>query len=255
LIHLDKVFTAFEDISMSLKFAKCKFAKPKVKFIGHNVGSGIRSPVTDKVMAIKAIPEPRIKRLLRGYLGMLNFYRMYIPFYSDIALPLTEMTKHSGPNKITFNETQRKAFETLKEKLCNCTNLYAVNFTKCFHMFTDASDVALGIALTQMADDETTHCPVAFASCKFTDAQRRYSTIERESVAVIYGLNKFEHLIWGSEITVYSDHNPLAFITMAALQSAKLTRWALSLSKFNLKVKHIQGSKNVVADFLSRSCF
>src|SRR6267154_2616783 len=121
LHDLEQVFYAFENIGMSLKFSKCKFALSKVKFIGHVVGSGSRSSVQDKVLAIKALPEPHNKKMLRSFLGAMNFYRSYIPQFSHLAFPLTELTKKSQPNKIVFNDKQRVAFLTLKERLCNCT--------------------------------------------------------------------------------------------------------------------------------------
>jgi hypothetical protein len=253
LYHLEQVLLAFEDVNMSLKFSKCKFARPKVQFIGHNIGSGIRSPVTDKVMAIRDIPEPQTKKSLRSFLGMLGFYRMYLPHFSECALPLTELTKNSQSNKICFNEIQRRAFLLLKDKLCKCTNLYAVDFAKSFHMFTDASDYAIGVALTQLSDDGKTHCPVGFASCKFSDVQSRWAVIEKECYSSVYGLKKCEHIIFGYKIFLWTDHNPLAYLTTVAPQSAKLTRWALSLTKFNIEVNHIDGKSNVVADYLSRA--
>src|SRR6267154_715958 len=167
---------------MSLKLSKCKFAKSEVKFIGHVVGSGTRSPVLDKVLTIKAIPEPHNKKLLRGLLGMLNFYRMYIPRFSELALPLTELTKNSYPNKVTFNDFQRKAFVSLKEKLCKVTKLYAIDFNKCFHLFTDTSDRAVGGALTHVLQEDGTYLPVAFCSAKFTGSQVNWSVIEKEAV-------------------------------------------------------------------------
>jgi hypothetical protein len=207
----------------------------------------------DKVEAIRALPEPHTKKLLRGFLGMCNFYRMYIPNFSSVALPLTEMTKKSQSNRVILNDEQRRAFLLLKEKLCTCTHLYAVDFTKPFHLFTDASDLALGVALTQLAEDGS-HKPVAFASAKFSGAQLNWSTIEKEAYSVIYALKKFEHLLFGHEIHLWSDHNPLSYITSSVPQAPKLTRWALSLAKFDISVKHIAGNLNVVADFLSRAC-
>jgi hypothetical protein len=252
LVHLDAVLSDYERVGMSLKFSKCKWALPCVKFIGHMVGSGRRSPVLDKVEAIRAIPEPRTKKLLRGFLGCCGFYRMYIPKYSDIAFPLTELTKGSQSNKISFNETQRNAFLTLKDRLCNCSELYAVVYGKPFHLFCDASDYALGGALTQVAEDGETHCPVAFVSCKFSQTQMNWPCIHKESYAVIYCLQKLEHIVYGAEINLWTDHNPLAYLTVTVPQSAKLIRWALSLSRFNIKIRHIEGKLNVVADFLSR---
>src|SRR4029077_13827017 len=210
----DKVFSAFERINMSLKLSKCKFAQSTVKFIGHTVGSGTRSPVLDKVLAIQEIQEPHTKKLLRGFLGMLNFYRVYIPRFSEIALPLTELTKKSSSNKICFNEDQRNAFQMLKEKLCNCTKLYSVNFSKCFHLFSDASDLAVGVALTQVQEEDGTYLPVAFASSKFTSTQIRWPTIEKAAYALLFGLRKFEHLVFGKKVIVLSDHNPSSFLSV-----------------------------------------
>ena len=185
---------------------------------------------------------------------MMNFYRVYIPQYSTLALPLSELTKKSVSNKITFNDVQLKAFLLLKQKLCECTMLYAVDFSKPFHLFCDASDFALGVALTQLADDEKSYHPVGFASCKFSDTQSRWSVIERESYSIVYGLRKYEHIVFGYHVICWSDHNPLSYLFAAASLSPKLTRWILALSKFDLEIRHISGSSNVVADFLSRVC-
>ena len=255
MCHLDNVFTAFEDINMSLKFAKCKFARSQTKFIGHVVGSGSRSPALDKVEAIRLLPEPTTKKLVRGFLGMVSFFRAYIPNFSYIALPLTDLTKDCAPNKITLNDTQRTAFCTLKDKLCNYTLLYAIDFNKCFHLFTDSSDVAVGVALTQVRDSDDTHLPVAFASSKLTPTQCRWSTIEREAYGVVFGLRKFEHIIYAKEVNIWSDHDPLSFLTTSMPQSSKLIRWSLCLSKFNYTLRHISGSANKVADYLSRAPF
>ena len=240
---------------MSLKFAKCKFARSQCKFIGHVIGSGSRSPALDKVEAIRLLPEPTTKKLVRGFLGMVGFFRAYIPNFSYIALPLTDMTKDCATNKVTLNDAQRKSFCTLKDKLCNYTLLYAIDPTKCFHLFTDSSDVAVGVALTQVRETDDTHLPVAFASSKLTPTQCRWSTIEREAFGVVFGLRKFEHIIWGRRICIWSDHDPLSFLTSAIPQSSKLIRWSLCLAKFDYTLQHISGSANRVADFLSRSFF
>src|SRR6267154_3623134 len=197
----------------------------KVKFIGHNIGSGTRSPVEDKLLAIKAIPEPTTKKLVRSFLGAINFYRCYVPQFSLWAVPLTDLTKKSQPNKVTFNDTQRNAFIKLKEKLCNYTQLYSVDFAKSFHLFSDASGMGVGVALTQMGDEDGTHFPVGFASAKFSDTQARWSTVEREAYGVLFGLRRFEHLLYAREVVVHTDHNPLSFLTSSMAQSPKLIRW------------------------------
>src|SRR5271155_4660013 len=94
--------------------------------------------------------------------------------------------------------------------------------------------------------------PIAFASSKISDVQTRWSTIEKETHAVIFALRKFDVLVFGRRIALYTDHNPLQYLVSCAPKSAKLSRWALSLSRYDISVKHIAGKDNVAADCLSR---
>ena len=183
---------------------------------------------------------------------MLNFYRVYIPNFSALALPLTDLTKKDLPNRIVFNDVQMKAFLLLKQKLCDYTVLYAVDFSKPFHLFCDASDYAVGVALTQLSDDELSFHPVAFASSKLSPTQSRWSVIEKESYSLVFGLRKFAHILFGCKIIAWSDHDPLSYLSSVSPQSPKLTRWVLGLSQFDLEIRHIAGKTNAVADFLSR---
>jgi RNase H-like domain found in reverse transcriptase len=236
---------------MTLRLSKCKFANSKVRFIGHEIGSGTRSVIQSKVEAIKIIPEPHNKKLLRSFLGMCAFYRVYIPHYSEIALPLTELTKNRQSNNISFNETQRAAFLELKDKLCKSTTLYSPKSDRPFIVRTDASDYAVGACVAQI-DDEGQERPIAFASAKLTEVQCRWSTIEKEAYAVIFALQRFDIIIFGAVIHLYTDNNPLKYLAACVPKSAKLTRWSLSLTRYDIQVNHIHGKDNVTADCLSR---
>ena len=138
-------------------------------------------------------------------------------------LPLTELTKNKQSNKITFDDTHRSAFQQLKQLLCNCTMLYSPRFDKPFIVRTDASDYAIGVCVAQL-DDELQEKPVAFASAKLTDVQCRWAVIEKESYAIIYALRKFDSILYGSHIDLFTDHNPLKYVVSCCPQSAKLTR-------------------------------
>src|SRR6267154_2449344 len=118
----------------------------------------------------------------------MNFYRVYIPQFSQLALPLTELTKKSQQNTVTFNKQQRNAFLNLKERLCHFTRLYSVDFSKRFHLFADTSDLAIGVALMQEKDGDGTYVSVSFGSAKLTDTQRKWPTVEKEAYSVLYGL-------------------------------------------------------------------
>jgi hypothetical protein len=129
--------------------------------------------------------------------------------------------------------------------------LYSVDFGKEFGLLVDASAIAIGSCLVQWRDDGTEK-PISFSSVKLFPTQGRWSTIEREAYAVIEALKRYRHWLWGSKVFVYSDHNPLTFLTEASPKSAKLARWALALQEFNIEFRYRPASKNAAADFLSR---
>ena len=251
LVHLEKVLKVFLNAGMTLKLSKCRFCQPEVKFLGHIVGSGTRKVVQSKVEAIKAIPEPNTKKLLRSFLGMCNFYRMYIQNYSEIAVPLTDLTSNKGSSKIQFNDIQRAAFVKLKQKLCDATTLYAPDCSKPYIIRCDSSDYGVGATLSQIGGDGLEH-PISFASAKLNETMRKYSVLEKEAYAVLFALKKFDVLVYGCKIHLFTDHNPLQYLANNAPKSSKLTRWALSLTRYDLTVHHIHGKENYSSDFLSR---
>jgi len=120
-----------------------------------------------------------------------------------------------------------------------------------FHLHSDASGKAVGATLGQL-DEQGVEQPLAFASQKLSDTQMGWSTIEREAYAVIWALNRFRDLIFGSRVSVFCDHNPLQYIRECAAKSAKLLRWSVALQEFDLEFRYKKGSHNVVADLLSR---
>jgi hypothetical protein len=238
---------------MTLKLAKCKFALPRVKFIGHLVGSGQRLPLQDKLQAIRDIPEPKTKKALRSFLGLISFYREYVYGFAHYAVPLTDMTKNNVKNKIQFTDRERVAFNTLKQLLCNATALQTPDYDKEFIIHTDASDYAVAACLSQFNSDNSALRPIAFASKKLSDTQRRWSASERECFATIFALQSWDVIIYGCKIILYTDSSPLSFIASSVTSSSKLCRWSLILQRYLIDVQHVSGVNNLAADCLSRS--
>jgi len=94
--------------------------------------------------------------------------------------------------------------------------------------------------------------PIAFASQKLSGSQLGWAIIEKEAYAIIWALNRFREIVYGSHITVRCDHNPLQYIRECATKSAKLLRWSLSLQEYDIDIQYTKGTQNVVADCLSR---
>ncbi|XP_064482824.1 uncharacterized protein LOC135395659 [Ornithodoros turicata] len=249
--HLGKVLNAVADAGLTINVTKCKFAQKQVHFLGHVVGSGTHAPDTGRIKAIEEIARPETKKDLRSFLGLCNYYRDYVPNFSGVVLPLTQLTCKRIPQKLPWTTEAEKAFCEVKRCLASASLLYAPDPGKGYLLATDASDYAVGACLSQLADDGKEH-PIAFLSRKLSPTQTRWATIEREAFAIIWALQRLETWLFGAMITIITDHNPLKYLTLTTPHSARLTRWALALQKFNVTIVHKQGTLNANADALSR---
>ena len=128
------------------------------------------------------------------------------------------------------------------------------DFDKQFKLYVDASDVGAG-AVLQQEDDQGIDHSVSYYSRKFEDTQRRYSTIERETLALLLALKHFDvYLNMTAEpVLVFTDHNPIVFINKMKEKNQRLLWWILILQQYNIQISHIKGRENVIADALSRA--
>jgi hypothetical protein len=242
-----------KESGLTLGLSKCSFAKSEIKFVGQIIGSGKRRADPEKVASIQDLKEPETKKQLRQILGFFGFFRDYLPNYAQLAKPLTDLTAKRIPDRIPFGESERQALNMLKTLLCKATMepLNIIDMNKPFNLFVDASDYCIGCILTQTSGQGSEQ-PVAFASNKLTLTQQRWATIEKEAYAALWSLQKFKHWLFGSKITLYSDHNPITFLTDTTPKSSKLMRWALALQEFDVIFKYRSGKTNEAADCLSR---
>lgn len=248
--HLRAVLQTLKNVGLTANPTKCKFAQSRVKYLGHVVGSGTHSPDPERVQAIAELKPPRTKRDVRSVLGLLNYYRDYIPRYSEIVLPLTELTHRRVPNVVPWNEAADDAFRVVKAELVALPALTAPDPDREYVVTTDASEFAVGACLSQEVGG--TQRPIAFLSKKLSDSQAKWSAIEREAYAIVWALGKLDTWLFGAKIKVATDHNPLTYLTRSASSSARLTRWSLALQRYDIEIIHIRGSLNKCADALSR---
>jgi hypothetical protein len=250
LNHLDKYLSTIQDAGITLNLKKCTFARSNVKFVGHLIGSGTKRVDPDKVKCVREIKAPTTKREVRRLIGFFSYFRSFIPKFAELTRCLTDLTKKGVPDKTPWTSDCQEALIRLKEALINAVCLYSVDFSRDFGILVDASLNTVGCCLIQIHDGQ--EYPVAFASAKLTDTQSRWSTIEREAYAVVWALKKYRSWLLFSKVFVYSDHNPLKYLTESAPKSAKLTRWALALQEFNLCFNYRPAEQHQAADYLSR---
>ena len=181
---------------------------------------------------------------------MAGFYRRFCPNFAEVAAPLTNLT--SGKAKYLWDPACQEAFNQLKNLLARGPVLQAPDFNKPFALQSDASHIASGAVLLQEKDG-ILH-PVAYHSAKFSCHQLNYSTIEKELLAIIQAIQKFECYLHPSHkgLHIYTDHNPLTFLHRNKFNNQRLLRWSLLLQPYNITIHHIKGSHNCIADALSR---
>ncbi|GBM11747.1 Retrovirus-related Pol polyprotein from transposon 297, partial [Araneus ventricosus] len=251
LLHIDSVFQSLREVGLTVNLEKCAFGRNQVNFLDYIAGSGQHSPDPERAEVLRNLSRPSTKKELRSFLRLASYYRDYIPNFSEIILPLTDLAKRKVSNVLPWSIEAEEAFIKIKDELIRMPNLHTPDISRPFWLYTDASATAIGACLAQH-DDVGKELPIAFFSKKLTPTQMKWSTIEREAFCVLEALKKFDTWIFGGKIQVVSDHNPLTYLTSNAPHEAKLSRWALALQRYNLTISYRRGIQDGNADALSR---
>ena len=236
--------------TLSLKPSKCKIGYDTVDFLGHTLKTDFISPQSETVGRVLKMSPPKTKKQVRSLIGLVNFYRRYIPDCATLLSPISDLTKGKGPNQVEWGESQERAFVKLKDILSSEPILKLPDLQKDFILQTDASNFGIGACLFQ--DHDGRKHPVMYASRKLLDREKNYSVGEREALAIKWGVEKFHRFLYGRHFTLESDHRPLQYLNSSDSQSPRLMRWSLALQPYRYTVKYIRGEDNFCADCLSR---
>lgn len=249
LQHIDIVLNKLGDAGLTCNLQKCKFICTEVKMLGHIVTTkGIKTD-PEKVESIQKFPIPKKIKHLRAFLGLCNYYRRFIPDYSNIIQPLCELLRKDKPWIWTPNA--QAAFEQLKSRFINTIMLHHPNINKPYFLQTDSSGVGLAGVLYQY-DDKGEMKILGYCSKALKGPELRWTVTEQEFWAIIYCLRKFETYLRGSKLIIKTDHKALTFVRTWKLYNSRITRWILYLEQFDYQVEHVKGKDNVAVDVLSR---
>ena len=182
LDHMKAVLSKIQQSGLTLKRKKCQFAMPECVYLGHSVGSGRVCPEDVKVEAIGNFEQPTTKTQVHSFLGLTGYYRRFIPEYSAVAAPLTDLIRKNQPNAVDWSPLCQRAFCDLKTALCSKPVLKSPDFDRPFILQTDASRCGVGALLSQR-DDCSNDRPVAYYSQKLLPCEEKYSAIEKECLA------------------------------------------------------------------------
>ncbi|CAM4643721.1 unnamed protein product [Lepidochelys kempii] len=246
-----QVLDQLQGAGLTVKVEKCKVGMAEVSYLGHRVGSGRLKPEPAKVEVIRDWPAPHTKKQVQAFIGMAGYYRRFVPHFSAIATPITELCKKGKPDKVVWTEQCQEAFRALKEALVSGPVLANPDFDKPFVVFTNTSDTGLGVVLMQ-EDEKGERHPIVYLSKKLLSREQHYAAIEKECLAMVWALKKLEPYLFGRHFTVYTDHSPLTWLHQMKGANAKLLRWSLLLQDYDMDVVHMKGRANLIADALSR---
>ncbi|GFX93184.1 retrovirus-related Pol polyprotein from transposon 17.6 [Trichonephila clavipes] len=205
--HMGSVLQRIKRAKLTIKPSKCKFAQQNVKFLGHIVGQGFRTPSEIKVQAVLEFPTPRTKIQIRAFLGLAGYYQKYINLFSVIASPLMDALKgRTKKGEITWMTECENAFRELKGKLIDKPVLYAPNFEREFIVQTDASNAGMGAVLTQLTEQGEEH-PILYLSKKFSEVEKRYCTTEKECASIVFAIKRhwFPRKVIATELIILKN--------------------------------------------------
>ena len=265
--HLAALFTRLQDHGLVLNVAKCVFAQPSLRFLGHLVSANGISPALDNVKAIRDFPLPATIKKLVEFNGMVNFYHRFLPRAAHLMSPLYNAVAGCGPGKVPLTRpvdwtpARVKSFNAVKADLARATTLTHFVAGAPLTLTTDASDFAIGAVLEQRV--ASIWQPLSFFSSRFWPSQLELrhplaladhlrSATDRELLAAYRAVCHFRHLLEGRKFTLFTDHKPLVGMMAKASDSwsAMQARHLAPISEYTTDIQHLDGKVNIMADAL-----
>ena len=252
--NLRKCLQRLSQYDLHLNIKKCHFFAPQIEYLGHVIQFNSITQNSQKVDAVLNLSRPQNIDELRRFLGLITYYSHFIPDYSTIAYPLRRLLRKDV--KYSWSRSCESAFCHLKSEIASNRVVMPFNPNLQVRLTTDASPVGIAAILSHVVEGKDR--PIAYASRSLTDSERNYSQLDREALAIIFGVSHFHKFLLGRHFCLVTDNEPLTRIfhpkkCLPQMTSARLLRYASYLSGFNYSVSFKRGSQNVNVDCLSRA--
>jgi len=252
LKRLKQILEVLKEAKLTLKLSKCYFAYSEVVYLGYILSADVVRPGEQKVQAIQQYPRPRNKHEVRRFLGLCGFFRLFIPRYSDIARPISELLKEKMP--YMWTTLQEETFKTMKDKLVSRPVLQLSNPIAHTEVHCDASSERLrGMLLQRNRNGENQLHLVQAVSKKTTPEEINYHSSKLDLMAVVWSLNKLRHYLIGINFLIITDCQAIVHFNTQKTVDPQVARWVTLLSEYNYDAKHRPGMKMADIDALSRA--
>lgn len=246
---MTKVFQRVKDNSLTVKIVKVEIGYSEISFLGNFIKQGDVTTYETVMSKILKIDSPKTKKHVQSLLSLINYYAKFIPCFAEKTAVLSSLLKKES-KKIVWTEQCQQILDDIKRLFSSAPTLRIANYKETFVIQTDASNNPISGCLGQFYN-RVLH-PCWYVSRKLTSAEKNYTTVELEALAVIYTVTKFKKYLLGKPFLIQSDNLPLRVISSGISKNTRIARWALILQDFQFTVSHIEGSRNCLADLLSR---
>ncbi|CAC5376880.1 unnamed protein product [Mytilus coruscus] len=216
--HLEVLYellVRLKEANLTARPSKCSIGYSSLECFGHFVGDGKLKPHPHKVKAIQEGPRPVTKKQVRSFLGLVGFYRKFIPNFSCIALPLTDLTKKGQLKTVVWENAQENASQSLGQ----------VPHFEITRFFSDFCSDDRCIHAVLMQNQENIKMPIAYARRKLKKSAVAFSTIEKECLTIVWAIQKFQRYLYVREFILETDHQPLTYLNKKKVANARLIRW------------------------------
>lgn len=246
---LEEFLTAIREEGLTLRPTKCSFLQESVSFLGHTVSANGIRPGEEKTKCIEEFPRPESVSDVRKFIGITNFFRKFVPKYSQIAMPLTRLMKKDAV--FIWKEPEENSFITLKTRITTQPVLALFDPNKEHEVHTDASSIGLSGVLLQYEGEELR--PVFYYSRRCTESEGKYASHELEVLAIVETLERFRIYLLGKCFNIVTDCNSIATTKATSPLPPRIARWWFKLQEFDFTITHRSGAKMTHVDGMSRS--
>ena len=238
--HLDEVLTRLSKAGLTLKKSKCAYLLKSVEYLGHTISKDRLHTSDSKVRAVLEAPAPRDVSELRSFLG---HYGKFLPDLASELAPLYKLLQKQRRWK--WGPDEEAAFSHVKDLLRSSQVLVHFDDKLPLVLSCDASPYGLGAVLTHRMENGDQR-PICNASHTLTDAGKRYSQLDKEGLAIIFGVKKYHHYLYGRKFELKTDHKPLTHIfsetkAIPTMASGRIQQWALTLSAYSYTISYKAG--------------
>eukprot|EP00914_Ancora_sagittata_P015152 GHVO01029710.1.p1 GENE.GHVO01029710.1~~GHVO01029710.1.p1 ORF type:complete len:1206 (-),score=132.44 GHVO01029710.1:398-4015(-) len=246
-VNLKALLERCQTTGIRLNKEKCRIKVQEVEFMGHIVTKDGLKMDPKKAKAIIEMPAPTCKKDLERFRGMVNYLAKFVPRLSDTFAQMNSLMKKETPWQ--WGKAQENSFKKTKQLIASAQTLSFYNEKKALTIQTDASSTGIGAVALQEGR------PIAFMSRSLSDTERRYATIEKEMLAIVFGTEKMHQITYGRRFQVQTDHKPLTSIVKKPLEKApkRLQGMLLRVLAYDVELSYLEGSKMIIADALSRA--